>query len=101
MGIGKSKIGDRCILGSNVHIISGAKQHNFDDLEVPIKDQGGVFQKITIGEDTWLGNGALVLANIGKNCVVGAGSVVIHNVDDFSVIAGNPARLIRKRIDTR
>lgn len=95
--IGSCKIENNCILGSNVHIMSGNKQHKFDDLTRSIREQGGIFEKITIGEDTWIGNCSVVMANIGKKCIVGAGSVVTKDVEDYSIIAGNPARLIRKR----
>ena len=94
--IGKCKIDKDTLLGSSVHIMSGKEQHNFDDLSKPIKDQGGVFEKITIGQNSWIGNGALIMANVGRHCVVAAGSVVINDVDDYSVVAGNPAKVIKK-----
>ena len=96
--IGRCKIENYCTLGSNVHIMSGKRQHNFDDLETPVQDQGGIFQKIVIGKDTWIGNGALVMSNVGKKCIIGAGSVVTKNVDDFSIVAGNPAKVIGTRV---
>lgn len=95
--IGSCRIEDNCIIGSGVHIVSGSRQHNFDDLAKPLNEQGGVFEKVTIGEDSWIGNGAIIMANIGKKCIVGAGAVVTKNVDDFSIVAGNPAKLIKKR----
>jgi acetyltransferase-like isoleucine patch superfamily enzyme len=95
--IGKCKIGKDVLLGSNVHIMSGKGQHNFTDLKVPIRDQGGTFEKIEIGEDTWIGNGALVMANVGRSCVVAAGSVVIEEVCDYAIVAGNPAKIIKMR----
>ncbi len=95
--IGSSRIEDNCILGSGVHVVSGSRQHNFNDLDKPINEQGGVLKKVTIGEDSWVGNGAIVMANIGKKCIVGAGAVVAKDVEDFSVVAGNPARIIKKR----
>ncbi|MCP5004879.1 MAG: acyltransferase, partial [Planctomycetes bacterium] len=86
--IGRSKIDDHCTLGSNVHVLSGKRQHNYDNVDVPIQEQGGVFEKISIGEDTWIGNGSVVMANIGKKCIVGAGSVVTKDVEEYSIVAG-------------
>lgn len=97
--IGKSRIEQNCLLGSGVHILSGKGQHNFEDVETNIQDQGGSFEKVVIGEDTWIGNGAIVMANIGKKCVIAAGSVVTKDVPPFTVVAGNPARVIKSRLE--
>lgn len=94
--IGKCKIEENVLLGSGVHIMSGKNQHNFNDLSKSIKDQGGKFEKITIGRDSWLGNGSLIMANIGKHCVVAAGAVVVDDVADYSIVGGNPAKVIKK-----
>lgn len=53
---------------------------------------------IVIGRDTWLGGGCIVLpgVSIGARCIVGAGSVVTRDVPDDCVVAGNPARVLRK-----
>ncbi|WDP90763.1 MAG: acyltransferase [Desulfobacter sp.] len=95
--IGFAHIGQDCIIGSGVHIISGQKQHFFEATDVPIRDQGGMFAKVTIGENSWIGNGALISADVGKGCVIGTGSVVVSSIKDFAVAAGNPARVIRTR----
>ncbi len=94
--IGKCKIEKNVLLGSGVHIMSGKGQHNFNDLTKPIKDQGGTFEKVTIGQNSWVGNSALIMANIGKHCVVAAGAVVIDDVANYTVVAGNPAKMIKK-----
>jgi acetyltransferase-like isoleucine patch superfamily enzyme len=97
--IGLCRIEKNCLLGSGVHIMSGKHQHDFSNLETPIKDQGGVFEKITVGEDSWIGNGALIMASVGKKCIVGAGAVVTHAVEDYSIVTGNPAKVVKKRVE--
>lgn len=95
--IGKCRIGRNTLLGSGVHIMSGKGQHNFDDVNTPIKDQGGTFTQVSIGEDCWLGNGALVMANIGDGAIVAAGAVVTQDVPPRVIVAGNPARVVKVR----
>jgi len=53
---------------------------------------------INIGADCWFGGNVIVLpgVTIGRGCTIGAGSVVTKDVPDFHVVAGNPARIIRK-----
>jgi len=96
--IGKSKVEKNCLLGSGVHVLSGKGQHNFDNIDTPIQEQGGHFSKVTIGEDTWIGNGAIIMANIGKKCVIGAGSVVIKDIPDYAIVGGNPAKVLKSRL---
>jgi len=95
--IGKCKIGENTLLGSGVHVLSGKGQHNFSDLDTPIKDQGGSYEQISIGDDCWLGNGAIVMANVGAHSVVASGAVVIHDVPEYAIVAGNPAKIIKMR----
>ena len=95
--IGESVIEDDVLLGSNVDVISGGQQHRFDDLETPIREQGGRYRKIVIGPDSWVGNSSVVMANVGAQCVVAAGSVVVRDLEPRSIVAGNPAAVVRKR----
>jgi len=59
------------------------------------------FKTTTIGNDVWIGNRALILqgVTIGDGAVVGAGAIVTKNVDPYTIVAGNPAKVIRKRFD--
>jgi len=95
--IGECKIEDDVLIGSNVDIVSGKSQHFYERLDLPIREQGGVLEKILIGKDSWLGNSSLIMANIGEKCVVGGGSVVIEDLDPFMIAGGNPARVMRRR----
>ena len=95
--IGSITIENDVLIGSNVSIINGNRQHGISRLDIPIREQGGVYPTITIGADSWIGDRAIVMANIGKHCVIGAGSVVTKDIPDYSVAVGNPARVIQDR----
>ena len=95
--IGKVDIGKNVLIGSNVDILSGKHQHSTEDTDIPIRFQKGEFKKISIGEDTWIGNRSVIMDEVGRGCIIGAGSVVTQSVGDYCVVAGNPAKIIRKR----
>jgi acetyltransferase-like isoleucine patch superfamily enzyme len=85
------------LLGSRVSIINGSRQHGIARLDVPIREQPGLWTHITIGRDAWIGDGAIVMADVGRHAVVGAGSVVTRRIPDCAIAAGNPARVLRFR----
>lgn len=95
--VGECVIDDDVMIGSNVDIISGKNQHDFSRLDVPIREQGGRLEKIIIGADSWVGNSSVIMANIGSKGIVGAGAVVVHNVEAYAIVAGNPARVLGSR----
>jgi acetyltransferase-like isoleucine patch superfamily enzyme len=95
--IGKARIGRDTLLADRVAIPSGAMQHGLSSLDLPVRQQPGVFATIRIGQDCWLGAGAIVLADVGDHCVVAAGSVVTRPVEDWKIVAGVPARVIGDR----
>lgn len=95
--LGDVTLEDDVLLGSHVSVMNGKGQHGIDRLDVPIREQPGVWPRITIGRDSWVGDRAVVLADIGKHCVIGAGSVVTKPVPDYAIAVGSPARVVRYR----
>jgi acetyltransferase-like isoleucine patch superfamily enzyme len=85
-------LGNNVIIGSNVNIIS--QNHDLTDFNSYIAEK-----PIIIGANSWLGSGCTILAGVelGEHTVVGAGAVVTKSFPDSNqIIAGNPARVIRK-----
>src|SRR5438270_368479 len=68
-------------------------------LDIPIREQPGVFTHITIGQDSWIGERVVVLADVGEHCVIAAGAVVTKPVPDCAIAAGVPAKVIKFRTD--
>lgn len=96
--IGDTQIGDNTLISDQVSIISGNHAMDPDQL---IKDQPEIYRTIQIGEDCWVGSRAVVMADLGNHCVVGAGSVVTKPVADYAIVVGNPARPIGDRRQKR
>jgi acetyltransferase-like isoleucine patch superfamily enzyme len=95
--LGDVTLEDDVLLGSHVSVMNGTGQHGMDRLDVPIREQPGVWPRVTIGRDSWVGDRAVVMADVGKHCVIGAGSVVTKPVPDYAIAVGSPARVIRYR----
>ena len=92
-------IDDGCAIGRNVLIM------DFDAHEITYADgrKNRITAPIRIGKHVWIGAGSTVLkgVTIGDNAIIGAGSVVTKNVPAKTVVAGNPARVIRDNIQWR
>ena len=104
-------IGPYCILGditlekdvllaSGVSVANGTKQHGTARLDIPMREQPGEYPRVTVGEDSWVGERATVLANIGKHCIIGAGALVLEPVPDYAIAVGVPARVVKFRNET-
>ncbi|CAI9626166.1 maltose o-acetyltransferas-like protein [Alternaria burnsii] len=89
-------VGSRTLVGPNVHFYSAT--HPLDPAVRNGTRGPEMGKEIHIGEDCWIGGNVCILPGvvIGKGSVVGAGSVVTKSVPDFTVVAGNPAKFIRK-----
>lgn len=85
------------LLAAGVQIPSGPQTHGFTRLDVPIRDQPGAPVCVHVREGAWIGNNAIVLADVGRHAIVAAGAVVTHPVPDYAIVAGVPAKVIRSR----
>jgi maltose O-acetyltransferase len=93
----KIAIGNNVVLSARCMLIdSGFDLNTY--IDAPQNERPYLMSAIVIEDNVWIGAGAIVLPNthIGQNSIIGAGSVVTKDVAAFSVVAGNPAKLIRK-----
>jgi len=89
--------GDDVMTAEGCRFLSGSKYHNFSRSDTPMTRQGGKMKRISIGNDVWIGSNAIVMNNVGEGAIVGAGSVLTRSVESNCIVAGNPAKVIRKR----
>jgi acetyltransferase-like isoleucine patch superfamily enzyme len=94
---GELRIGNDVIIGPMVTIFS--ENHNYESLDLPIRKQGESRKGIFIEDDCWIGAGSTVLDGVtaGQDSVIAAGSVVTKDVEAYSVVAGVPAKQIKRR----
>ncbi len=85
------------LLAPGVHVPSGGRLHGTSDVATPIRDQPGIRRLVRIGAGSWIGSAAIVMADVGRDSVVGAGAVVTKPVPDRVVVAGVPARVVSSR----
>ncbi|PLR30945.1 hypothetical protein CYR23_16930 [Chimaeribacter arupi] len=95
---GEIIIGKKCIISQYVSMI--ASNHEINTTEY-MKDAlwDNVKTSVTIGDDVWIGAGAVILpgVRVGNGCVIASGAVVTKNVPDFSIVAGVPAKVVSQR----
>jgi acetyltransferase-like isoleucine patch superfamily enzyme len=116
---GNLRIGDKCVFGKDntvncyLDIEFGAAtivadwvyvcdfDHAFDDVTVPIKDQGIVKSPVRIGPDVWVGTKVTVLrgVHVGRGSVLAAHTVVTKDVPPYSVVVGVPGRVVKNRVE--
>ena len=99
LGINRIQIENNCIFAASIVITD--HNHEFGDITIPIGDQGGsAGGTVRIEEGCWIGFGAAIVSSqgelvIGKNSVVGANSLVTRSIPPYSVVTGNPARVVK------
>ncbi|GAB3538508.1 hypothetical protein GCM10027443_33610 [Pontibacter brevis] len=94
--IGPITIGNSVIIAQNV-VMSGLN-HGYEDVNIPIKDQPCSTAEIIIEDECWIGANAVITAGvrIGKHAVVAGGSVVTKDVPPYTVVGGNPAKVLKR-----
>jgi acetyltransferase-like isoleucine patch superfamily enzyme len=90
--------GNDVMTGDGCRFLSGSKYHNLSRIDIPMTQQGGKLKRIHVGNDVWIGANAIIMEDVEDGCVVGAGSVVTAKIEPFYVVAGNPAKVLKKRI---
>lgn len=109
-GIGSAvRIGNYCSVARGVKILSAGQVHDLDAISTfpfylidPALDRADAMAHrpdVVIGNDVWIGVDAIVMpgVHIGDGAVIGAGAVVTRDVEPFQIVAGVPARALRKR----
>lgn len=94
--IGPVTIGNNVIMAQN--IVVSALNHEYRDVTMPIQAQKILTSPIVIEDDCWIAANAVITSGVtvGKHSVVAANAVVTKNVPPFSVVAGNPAKIIKQ-----
>lgn len=94
---GELTIGDNVLMGPDVVILT--TNHRFDRLDIPIGRQGNIDEPVSIGNDVWIGQRAMIMpgVNIGNGCIIAAGAVVTKDVPDYAIVGGVPAKVIKYR----
>jgi acetyltransferase-like isoleucine patch superfamily enzyme len=89
---GQIEIGDGVLIGPCALIWS--QNHGYEERDLPIREQGYKWNKVTIEDDVWIGAGAIILPGVclSRGTVVAAGAVVTRSTECYSIVAGVPAK---------
>lgn len=106
-----SSVGKKCGLGPDViigkdvmmgpEVIIYTRNHKTDRVDIPMRLQGfKEIQGVTIEDDVWIGRRVIILpgVRVGRGSVLAAGAVVTKDVPDFTIVAGNPAQVVKSRV---
>lgn len=94
--IGPVTLNDHIMTAQNV-VISGM-DHGFKDVNIAFRYQPCTVAEIVVGEGCWIGANVVITSGvqIGKFAIIAAGSVVTKNIPSYSMVAGNPAKLLKQ-----
>ncbi|WP_373077090.1 CatB-related O-acetyltransferase [Fusobacterium varium] len=100
-----SSIGQNVFIQENYHKYERVSTYHFSQNIYKEKLKEDIYSKgkIVIEEDVWIGSNSVILSGIkiGRGSIIGAGSVVTKDVEPYSIMGGNPARLLKKRFDKK
>jgi virginiamycin A acetyltransferase len=97
--IGSAYLGEHCLIGSRVSILSGKTQHVLDENGMWTPFSPEKMTRVSLPRNVWVGEGAIIMADVGEGSMVGAGAVSTSNVRSYIIVTGNPARFVRKLQD--
>ncbi len=94
---GELIIGNDVMMGPEVLVYT--RDHNHDNVDIPMDRQGFTYSKVIIEDDVWIGARVIILpgVTIGKGSIIAAGAVVTKNVPPYSVVGGVPAKVLKNR----
>lgn len=93
--VGSCRLGRGCLVGTRASVLSGGNLHALGIDGWAAADLGRM-QRIDIGENAWIGESAVIVANVGRSAMIAAGSVVTTPVPAETMVGGNPARFVRR-----
>ena len=99
--IGPVTIGKDVLLAQNV-VVSGLN-HGYEDIHTSIREQKVLTEPVIIDDEVWIGANVSITSGvtIGKHSIIAAGSTVVKSVPPYSIVGGNPARILKQyNIDT-
>lgn len=95
----KLTVGENVMIASDVMIMGGG--HRFTRTDIPMTEQGELGKtELIIEDDVWIGTRVTILAKnivIGKGSIIGANAVVTKNIPPYSIVVGNPAKVVKTR----
>jgi acetyltransferase-like isoleucine patch superfamily enzyme len=94
--LGSCFLSESCYIGSRVSILSGKNLHALDSEGHWMPYSPERLIKVVLSQNVWVGEGAIIMADVGRGSMVAAGAVVTSAVAPGRIVAGNPARIVRE-----